>query len=149
MNIRDLIHRLPEMNARGPVTVEFVQGVEDLECYPEMGMRATLVSIVEDRGDSDVLLLRVNYETYDEFNKPFESHNYFDRAGQPVLTAREAGFYHVEETIYMMATDKMDKYFRILDNGSNALYTAYRLAAPGISYTLWLENLVHDHALAS
>lgn len=147
MNFKELSQALPDMTARGPVVVEFTKGVGDLECYPEKGMRATIVGILED-SDRDVLKLRVSYEKFDEFNKAFESHNYFDRAGQPVLTAREAGYYHVEETIYVMADDDVDKYMKILSNGSSSLYDAYVAAKPDISYTLWLENLVQTHAVA-
>lgn len=147
MNFKELARTLPEMLARGPVTVEFVHGIEDLECYPEKGMRATIISIADDR-DHDVMKMRVSYEKFDEFNKAFESHNYFDRAGQPVLTAREANYYTVEETIYVMASDDINKYMQILSESSTALYDAYRLEAPSISYTLWLENLVQQHAVA-
>lgn len=147
MNFRDLQRTLPEMKARGSVTVEFVPGVEDLECYPEKGMRATVISVVDDN-DTGVLKLRVSYEKFDEYNKSFESYNYFDKARQPVLNARSAGYYTVEETIYVMANDKIEKYMRVLYDNSTALYDAYRLEAPGISYTLWLENKVMGEMLA-
>lgn len=148
MNFKDLQRTLPEMNARGPVNVEFVRGVVDLECYPEKGMRATILSILEN-SDKDILKLRVSYEKFDEFNKAFESYNYFDKAGKPTLNARAAGYYNIEETIYVMAGDKVETYMRVLNDNSTALYDAYRLEAPAISYTLWLENLVQRHALPS
>lgn len=146
MNFKDLVRSLPDMKSRGSVTIEFVPGVEDLECYPETGMRATLVSITED-GDKDLVKLHVNYEDFDEFNTAFESRNYFDREGKPVLTAREAGYYHEDETIYVMGSDKVDKWLRIIDDGATALYAAFRLEAPGISYTRWLENKIMNNVM--
>lgn len=144
MKMRDLITLL---ETGKEVDVEFVKGVEDLECYPEPGMRAT---IMEARlKHDDVLELRVSYLKYDDFNIRFESSNYYDGDHQPVLTAREAGYYSLKESLYVMADDDVSKIMTLLNH--NELFESWFNGPKEVSYVTWLENLVQqqrDHIRA-
>lgn len=145
MKFADLMARLGEMKSRGPVHVEFINDVSVLESYPEKGMRGTIIDIVEN--ETDVLRMVVDYSDFDEYNKAFESHDYFNDAGKPCLTAREAGYYHVEETIYVMAGDNISNYIAIIGDERTNLYTRYLETGTEQPYVQWLEELVLTHAL--
>ncbi len=135
MKMRDLITML---QAGKEVDVEFVKGVEDLECYPETGMRATITGVIPKH--DDMLELRVSYLKYDDFNIKFESSNYYDSFQQPVLTAREAGYYSLKESIFVMADDDVSRVMTIINR--NELYESWRLNNRGMSYVEWLEQEV-------
>ncbi len=122
------------------IDVEFTEGINDLEVYAEPGMRATLLSGV-DQGD-DCTKVRVSFAKFDEFNKAFESANYFDKSGSAVLTARQANQYDVEDDIYFTATAPVTE-FVILDSRSATLMARYKAeATSGLSYVAWLEQQV-------
>lgn len=122
--------------------IEFLKPVEDLEGYPEASMRATFIS--GQLCDDDVAVIRVSYEKFDEYNKAFETANYYARDGVPRLTAREAGHYSVEENLYVMADEPYDKYFKILDSAATNLYDRWRAQRDmsSMTYVQWLESLV-------
>lgn len=155
MNFKQLAAQFGEMSARGPVDIEFTAGAHDLESYPEPKMRATLLFVKDDHHDDDVMKIRVSYKKFDEYNKAFESHNYWGRIalGQDErsasYTARETGWYEVEEDLYVMATDDISKVLTILDNGPNKLYEAYQADPKGLSYVQWLESLVQEHVVSN
>lgn len=85
--------------------IEFNKKVEDLEAYPEKGMRATVLSCDVSREDEDLIKVTVSYAKFDEYNKQFESSNYYDKDGNPVLNARQAGVYKETETLYTDSAD--------------------------------------------
>lgn len=119
--------------------------IEDLENYAETNMRLTLVSA---RGGdvNDVVKLQVSYEKYDEFNKSFESKNYFDRGGQAVLNAREAGYYKVNDVMYLMGESNPNDYFVVLEDRTAKLHDAYQKdKRDNESYVEYLERLVLLH----
>jgi hypothetical protein len=103
-NIRDLIGR----------QIVFKDAIHDHEVYTEPHMKATVVSVAKQ--DEDLFKITVNYSLFEEHNKTFESSNYYDKNGTPRLTAREAGFYNVCETIYFDSpdADPWEKYFEVL-----------------------------------
>ena len=137
MKMRDLITML---QSGKEVDVEFVKGVEDLECYPETGMRATITGVIPKH--DDVLELRVSYLKYDDFNIKFESSNYYDSNQQPVLTAREAGYYSLKESIFVMADDDVEKYMTLLT--PNEMFDTWNASLKEVSYVAWLENRVRQ-----
>ena len=137
MKMCDLITLL---QAGKEVDVEFVKGVEDLECYPEPGMRATITGVIPKH--DDVLELRVSYLKYDDFNIRFESSNYYDGDHQPVLTAREAGYYSLKESLYVMADDDVSKFMTFLNH--NELFETWNASLKEVSYVAWLENRVRQ-----
>lgn len=129
-----------------PVTIEFVphvkgqRGVEDLESYPEARMRA---QVTGGRLDHDeVVVLNVDYTPFESFNEAFESANYFDDQRQPTRTARQAGFYHPQDSIYLMADDRVEDFFVVVETPAQKLYQAWLATDRQQSYTAHLEALV-------
>jgi len=111
------------------ITVEFLPGVADLECYAETGMRAVIVSCRD--VDNDVFRMGFDFRPFDAHNAALESANYYDKNGIPSLTARESGFYNPttpEEHIYFDADRGTLEYFKLIENDSQEL-TAVELAA--------------------
>lgn len=148
MVMRDLITML---QSGKEVDVEFTRGVEDLEGYPEPGMRATIVGAVVQH--DDVMKLRVTYEKYDEFNKAFESHNYWgvlSKGQDPAsatYTARETGWYTVKDDLYVVADDDVSRVMTIINR--NELFEAWNNGPKEVSYVAWLEDLVRSHTMPS
>jgi hypothetical protein len=85
--------------------IEFTAGVADLEVYAEEGMKARVKGfrlICE----GEVVEMVVDYSEFEKHNEGFESANYYDDNGNPILTAREAGFYEPRDTIFLDGTQK-------------------------------------------
>jgi hypothetical protein len=113
---------------------------EDLECYAEAGMRARLVRIkkVDLRDTEDEYYeLELDFEPFDEFNKGFETTGYYDNEGRPVLTAREAGFYKAQDTIYPNYTNVMD-ILKPVDSSTAELVERFKQSGE-TNYVAWLE----------
>lgn len=120
------------------VTVECREGVLRWEgCYPNPGIRFDVESgkITE----PDVGQMLVSYSNFDEFNKAFESHDY----GKNNLTAREAGYYKLRESIYVDPEEDISEYLEIVGDERKRLLLRYAaLPEPKPSYVGWLESLV-------
>lgn len=139
MTILEIAKRIISDSTISPNEIQFTKKAEDLESYPEEGMRALLVGarII----DEDVVVLTMDYRKFDEFNKTIESSNYYDKSGVPRLTAREAGCYQPVDDLYMAALDKVSDYFSFLEE--NTLFNQYIADPDGAnSYVEWLENKV-------
>jgi hypothetical protein len=122
--------------------LECREKIEDLESYPDKGTRLTVYGMRDDK--DDVLALQVSYHKYDDYNTAFEKANYFDKEGRPCLTARDAGFYNVKDTLYVMATDNPNDYFISLDALSNVFINRYiDEKRDGETYVAFLERLLH------
>lgn len=128
---------LKEMLAAGPVAIEFKECAEDLEAYVEPKMRAHVISVKV--GPDDIAVLKVDYSAYDEFNKAFETANYFDKNGNPTLTARESGDYNLQEDLYVSASEELDPILTALPSVSAHLLDEYRASGQS-SYVRWLEE---------
>jgi hypothetical protein len=137
--------------------VEFKDEIADQEAYPEGGMRATIVSITPDKwnkpGHTDheqVWMITFDYSKFDEYNKGFESSNYYNSNGDAVATARETGFYEVREQIYFPGPSWngatiWNNFFTIADTDRIKLVMEYSesgVADKGVSYSTWLEDKV-------
>ncbi len=103
-------------------TIEFLPAIDDFESYAEGKMRAVVTDIVPMYTDDPdprehVYKLFVNYAKYDEYNKQFESANYYDKSGVDCLSARQAGYYSVADCIYMPNpnVDSWDLYLKVID----------------------------------
>ena len=140
MKIKDLLAQFGDLSAIHPVDVEFNKAVGDLESYAEPKMRATITAVTDDH--DDVVIVRVDYIKYDDYNKSFESYNYYDSNHQAVLNARQANYYTVKDSLYVMANDEVDKYFSILSGHANELYEMYQAGGRALSYTAWLESYI-------
>lgn len=129
--------------------ITFKKGCEDLESYCEAGMKAKIIAITLTRlekNESDLVYkVNIDYSQFDDFNKSFETANYFDKNGRPNLTAREAGLYNVQDTLYLGSDNiwPWTTYFEVEHNSvSNRMFDRYsrRTSDTELSYLKWLET---------
>lgn len=112
MLVKDLAGRV--FNGEKPV-VEFCGNVvAELDTYAEPGIRATLVACAESRSGASVALT-FDFSEFEEYNREYESANYFDKAGRETLTAREAGRYTDQLTLNIDRDDPLGLFFRLLE----------------------------------
>ena len=137
MNAKDFA-KLVNSGIRPVVT--FKASVDDKEGYWEANMRGRITA-ARDNGD-DVMELTVDVTEFDEFNKPFESANYYDKNQNPTLTAREAGFYKAVDTMYFDANEDVGQVLTVEDDSSIKLFNEYRESGSDLSYVTWLERQV-------
>ncbi|EPP9373566.1 hypothetical protein PZF67_005271 [Pseudomonas aeruginosa] len=131
------VQNLQELLAAGPVAIEFGECAEDLEAYVDPKMRAHVMSVRV--GPDDVAVLRVDYSAYDEYNKAFEKANYYDKNGNPTLTARETGNYDFQEDLYVSASEELDHILTALPGISTQLLEEFN-ASGQTGYVRWLEE---------
>ena len=123
--------------------VEFTTGVEELEEYMEPQMRAIVTAVTtgqfhqeDDTLNEAVFKITFSFESFDQYNRRFESATYYDKNRRPCLTAREAGFYHptrpvnvsaqqVGEAFVLAHVDPLAKaltaFFEVVDGGDVVL----------------------------
>lgn len=118
--------------------VTFGKGIDDLESYPESGMRARVVGV--DLSDCDVYKLKVDYSEFDDFNKQFESANYYDKSGQATLNAREAGYYKVEDVLYV--DPGIETPWVVEEADRLKVFARFKQEGVGLTYVQWLEDQV-------
>ena len=130
------------------VSIEFRQDCLNWEGYEEPGMRARICGAPREPNSDGVFQVSISFKEFDEFNKQFESSNYYDtnyydRNRQPTLTAREAGYYTETTKMYLGMDDPMDGYFVVLDDlPLYALYQQHIQDGGTKSYVQFLEWLV-------
>lgn len=122
--------------------IEFLAGVDNLEDYAEPNMRARVIGW-SDMGDG-CIVVSLDYSDFDEYNKKFESRNYFDRNGTPCLSAREAGYYKVKDHIFMEAST-VDDIIRCIDDRYTKLHRLYKSSVFDGNYSDWLESIAAKH----
>ena len=81
-------------------TVMFTQRVADCEVYAEPFMKARILNMTSEH-DGEVVCLDVDFSEFAEYNKQFESFNYYDADGVARLNAHEAGCYTARDSIYI------------------------------------------------
>jgi hypothetical protein len=130
--------------------IQFTNKIEEMEAYSEGGMRARIVSITEEDTDSankhdHIFIITFDYSEYDEYNKRFETANYYGPGRDAVAdkTAREVGQYHLQEKIYFGSPKlwPFEEYFVLLNEKSVALYNKFK-ASGSSNYVEWLEQMV-------
>jgi hypothetical protein len=128
--------------------VQFTAKIEDIEAYPESGMRARILYIHEqftDNEDPREHLYRIvfDYSEFDDFNRQFESSNYYDKDGVARLNAREAKQYQMQETIYFGSPTlfPFEDYFVFLNEHQKNLLALFKESGHD-NYVEWLENQV-------
>lgn len=124
--------------------VQFTKKIEDTEWYAEDGMRGTITSvIVQDDDPKDMVIkIGVSFAKFDEFNKQFETSNYFNNVGDACLTARQANMYHVEDHYY--AGNDVLEHMIPLDDATATLLRFFetdKAANPDLTYVAWLEKI--------
>jgi hypothetical protein len=122
--------------------VTFNKKVENKEGYFEAGMRGRLTAI---RGlRDDVFELIVDVREFDEYNKQFETANYFDKSGKPTLTAREAGFYSADGHLEVYTDTELEVDFLEIEEPSRLqVYQDYVKSGEKVAYVQWLESQLH------
>lgn len=122
------------------MVVTFLSPVLDKEAYLEPGMRGRLAGISDLNGE--IFKLQVDLSEFDEFNKQFESSNYFDKNGHACLTARQVGYYKSpKEQIYIGYDEEID--FIEIDGADRvSLHEEYVKSGSGLHYVQWLEDRI-------
>ncbi len=102
--------------------IRFNPDIYEMESYAEPNMQARIISVTnEDVNDPDinnhVYRIRISYAEFEDHNVPFETSDYYDKSGNPCLTARQAGFYSVKDTLYFPSPELVawDKYFQVIE----------------------------------
>ena len=117
--------------------VTFLPSISEAESVIDPGMRGRVVSVNDD-GDG-VLRFQVDLREFESHNLPLSQRNYYDSRHVPCLTAREAGCWTDDETVYVGATAECP--MAIENDARLALYEQFRLSgAP--NYLQWLEDRV-------
>jgi hypothetical protein len=93
--------------------VQMKKLIESCDSYPEENMRATIAGEVIDTEDNFFRIL-FDYTAYDEYNKAFESSNYYDKNGKACLTARQSGYYQIKETLWFRGDSNPNDYFEVI-----------------------------------
>lgn len=132
-------------NGQRPV-VTFRKEIENKEGYAELGMRARVVGAKE---KVDVVSLTFDFSDFEEHNKTLESTNYYDKSGNPTLTAREAGYYKPQESYYFDTSESPADFFDYESESRTALYKRFKASGATCSYVSWLEDLVQSQEAAS
>ena len=114
--------------------------IEDCEGYAETGMRARLIGVYKG-GDEDCIEIKVDFSEFEDFNKGFESSNYYDKSGQACLSAREAGFYKPVDN-YFIDTKSALTLIAVVDDWRGRLFEEWQKNGNGASYVSWLETKV-------
>jgi len=128
--------------------ITFTDACEELEGYADPGMKAIVISAFE-QADEEGLQIVVDYEPFDAHNQAIELPNYFDKAGNPTLTARQANFYRPQENYFLDLSGKGEAMFTIDGADRRELFARYE-AQTGrkIQYITWLEDQVLNPAKA-
>lgn len=125
--------------------IEFLKEINDYDWYGENGMRATVRSVEwqdESNVNDPVFKLHVSFAKFDDYNKAFESSNYWN-TGEALVTAREAGCYKVEDHLYV--GNNWAKCLKIVGAPQAKLFVMFQVdktSQPDITYMAWLETLV-------
>lgn len=136
------------------LVVSFNKEIEEKEEYAEPGMRATVLRAGLPQGDG-VVQIFFDFEPHEAFNAPLEKHTYYDKSGVPCLTARQAGFYKAQDSMYFELTDKFNQFMSPIPDEAMALRLAlmarHSAQARAVPYAQWLEDqvLALQDALAS
>jgi hypothetical protein len=124
--------------------IEFYGKIDDYEHYAEAGMRATITDITVQDSDLKDMVIKVglSFVKFDEYNKKYESSNYYNKEGVPVWTAREAGFYGMAD--YLYAGNNVHDVLKLVDPALRQLFdlfSADKVSQPNITYVEWLEAI--------
>jgi hypothetical protein len=142
MHPHQQILKLMQSGSRPQIT--FTKAVEDLEGYPEAGMKAQVIEATEI--DNEMIRIVVDYTPFDAQNQALEKANYYDKGGKPTLTARQAGMYQPTESFLIDFSDKYAATFSIDSSERISLFERYQAQMRGAkeqaSYVTWLEDQV-------
>lgn len=118
--------------------VTFSKAVNETEGYLEAGMRGRIVSVRDD-GD-EVQEFKVDLSEFDAVNRLYESATYYDKNQRPCLTAREAGFYEPQISLWLMLDQPVP--WLVEEAPRLSLHERFTREAADGNYLQWLEDLV-------
>jgi hypothetical protein len=125
-------------------TIVFASEIEEGEGYAEAGMRARVLSVTE--REEDLWVMKVDFAPFEDFNRQFESSNFYDMTGAACLSARDKGLYTGEDEIFLPdPSGWMPTYFSLLESSPEreALLAEYETREdPLKSYAAWLEDKI-------
>ena len=123
----------------------------DVDFYAEPGMRARLVAAEADPTDRDLVRATFDFTEFEDHNRSYESANWYDLKwrgpGERLTTAREAGHYRSQDSIYLPAilTDEIAE----VAIGGHRHFAAWKASGCSMPYVAWLEaELTRARALA-
>ena len=128
--------------------IEFQKGVEKYVDDVDAGMRATVLRVTDEMNSDDsdpCLCIHYSFTKFDQYNRPFEGSEYYDKDGKATLTAREAGMYQDEGTIYVGKDWRECLY--VVDSAQGRLFDLFitdKESEVDISYVAWLEIIALD-----
>jgi hypothetical protein len=121
--------------------VEILPGIEDQEAdYLEPGMLMRITRI--DLRQEDLTVVHYDVSEFEDRNRPLETANYYDKNQVPCLTAREAGYFKPQDTIYLPGIESYGQFFKPVDpDGSTKLAEAYAARDDkSLTYVAWCEQ---------
>ena len=128
--------------------IEFLRQNPEIDDYYEAGMRACVtrvrVEMDDPRDEVKTIKIEVVFSPFDEYNKAFEGRNYYDREGKPTLTAREAGFYKENDTLWFAeGSPEIEKTIMVVDPKYRAVMELWQQSGSDKPLNAWLVDQVH------
>lgn len=120
--------------------VEFDASIVAQENLFEQGMRARVVSVLDD--EEDVLHIVFDFSDFAEYNKHFATPGYFDGEGKPTLYVWQTKHYpeNLQEDVYVDLKSEVP--FSIIEEHSLMAEFGSLPADGRLSYVGWLEREV-------
>jgi hypothetical protein len=129
------------------IDVEFTNRIEDYESCADRKMRARIVGIMV--ANEDCIKINFSYKPWEDYNRQYEQHNYYDKQGEARLSAREANVYHSTEWVHFEIDDAPTTYFAVVDAKPETKYTViYSEMHTNIMRTSQLETANLDETLS-
>lgn len=137
MNLSTLNQKLKSLIGK---TVVFNKNAEELEDYAEEGMKARILDFTIE--DSEVTIIKFDFDCYKDHNAYYESSNYYDEFGKPTLNAHQAGCYEAISKMFFPSNfDEIFSYMVILSKDrKDDLHIMFREENTTETYLEWLEN---------
>lgn len=112
MTFKELFDNFDKYQGR---TVVFGRAITETELPFDEGMKA-IISHIDNDEEATGKSYKVTFFTksFLDYNRQYMRPDYYDKKGNPTLTAEQAGDFHDVETYYFDADDDIDKYFCIL-----------------------------------
>lgn len=112
MTFKELVREFSKFQGK---TVVFQEHIEDYETCFNMGQKAVFSQVTEE--DDECVEVYFNFSPYLAFNRLRMKSNFYDKEGNPNLTAEEAGMLPKNgiESVYFEGNDPVEKYFNILE----------------------------------
>lgn len=120
--------------------VEFTEGVNKLEVDPDVKMRCKVLCVDD---SCDGMRLTCDFTEFDQYNRVYAKHNYFDEKSNPTKTWMQQKSYTPEKLqAYTLYADPEDDICVIVEDKYFLIWQRYQKEQTGESYVRWLERIV-------